>query len=97
MPSDEQLDISPIFNGLTRPALFFGVTIECFMLVGIISLCAFILSSNLLYALVFIPLHVCGWLCCKMDQDIFSILERRSTCGFSGNKEVWGGQSYEPF
>jgi type IV secretion system protein VirB3 len=91
------LTIHPVFNALTRPAMTGGVTFEFHGLNLILSVCAFIAFNNLLYGLIFVPLHVFGWCVCHHDPCFFSIYYKRlSYLPAMPNKSVWGVRSYEP-
>lgn len=93
----EQLTISPIFTGLTRPAMMMGVTLEYMSICAMAALCCFIMGDSPLYLSVYLPLHVFGWVLCKIDPNIFRILMKRADCVYAPNKKIWGCQSYEPF
>ncbi|WBV73025.1 VirB3 family type IV secretion system protein [Legionella pneumophila] len=49
-----------------------GVTFEYHMLNLIVSMCAFIGFSPL-YGIIFIPLHVFGWLVCRYDTHFYHL------------------------
>ena len=93
----DTLTISPIFTGLTRPAMVMGVTLEYMSICAMAALCLFILADSPLYLASYLPLHIFGWLLCKMDPNIFRILMKRADCSYSPNKKIWGCASYEPF
>ncbi|HAT1820904.1 TPA: VirB3 family type IV secretion system protein [Legionella pneumophila] len=90
------LEISPIFNALTRPAMIAGVTFEYHMLNLIVSMCVFIGLSPL-YGLIFIPLHVFGWLVCRYDTHFFTICAKRCLLPEAPNTSLWRVRAYEPF
>lgn len=89
--------MSPIFTGLTRPPMVMGVTLEYMSVCAMGALCLFILAGSPLYLVAYLPLHVVGWLACKVDPNIFRILMKRVDCAYSPNKKIWGCNSYEPF
>lgn len=92
-----ELTTHTLFGALTRPAMTAGVTLEYHGLNLIVSVCAFIAMGNLLYGLVFVPLHVFGWLACRHDARFFEILMKRIKLPSMPNKSYWGVRSYEPF
>lgn len=93
----QALAIHPLFNALTRPAMSGGVTLEFHGLNLMLSVCAFIALNNLLYGLIFIPLHAFGWCVCRNDPAFFSLLSKRiSHLPLMPNKPFWGVRCYEP-
>lgn len=99
MNSNEQtaLYVSPLYAGLTRPPMIMGVTLEYAGIMIICVMCLFILMDSPWYMLAYLPLHSIGWIACKFDQHIFSILHKRLCCLNVPNKHLWGCQSYEPY
>jgi type IV secretion system protein VirB3 len=93
----EGLDVSPIFLGLTRPLTLMGVTMEYVMVCGMIALSAFILSNSIAWILLYLPLHVMGWVGCKIDQHIFSVINKRCDVMVNPNRAIWGCNAYEAF
>ena len=94
---EEQLHISPIFTGLTRPPMVMGVTLDYMSISFMIAICGFIMAGNILYMVLYLPLHIFGWVACKIDHNIFRILFKKLECLNTPNKKIWGCQSYEPF
>lgn len=94
---DELLDIAPVFNALTRNAKFMGVDYDYFLISGLVVVLAFINSGNFLALLLFFPLHLIGWILCKIDPHIFKLLSVKATIGTIRNKSLWRCQSYEVF
>ena len=95
--SQDQLSVSPIFTGLTRPPMFLGVTLDYIGVSFIIALCVVMLLDNPLYIVLYLPLHIMGWFACKIDHNIFRLLMKRADCAYQPNKRLWGCNSYEPF
>lgn len=98
MSSETRLATHTVFGALTRPAMTMGVTFEYHGLNLMLSVCAFIIMGNLLYGLIFIPLHAFGWLVCQYDTHFFSIMYRRfSRLPAMPNQSIWGVRVYEPY
>jgi type IV secretion system protein VirB3 len=92
-----ELTINPIFGALTRPAMVGGVTFEYHMLNLMISMCVFIALSPV-YGLIFIPLHLFGWMVCWYDIHFFSIcVSRFLKLPQMPNSSIWKVRAYEPF
>ena len=94
---EESLDISPLFVGLTRPPMMFGVTMDYLGISIMVALCGFILFSSPLYLFLYIPLHVFGAIACAIDPNIFRLIIKNTECLNTPNKKIWGCQSYEPY
>lgn len=91
------LDTNIIFGALTRPAMTAGVTFEYHGLNLMVSVCAFIALGNLLYGLVFIPIHAFGWLVCRYDTHFFTLAYKRFfLLPRMPNQSIWGVRAYEP-
>jgi len=91
------LEINPIFGALTRPAMTAGVPFEYHGLNLMVSVALFILLSNLLYGLIFIPIHVFGWMVCRYDTQFFSVVSKSFFMPNIPNKSIWGVRAYEPY
>jgi len=94
---EELLLVNPLFVGLTRPPMMFGVTMDYLGISVMVSLCGFILFSSPLYLLIYLPLHVVGVIACLIDHNIFRLMFKKLNCLNVPNKRIWGCQSYEPY
>ncbi len=93
----EPLLCSPIFKGLTRQATLFGVDYHYVVFSGMGVFLLFINLHSLSALLLMLPLHGVGWILCKIDPHIFSILAVKARIGIVRNKSIWRCQSYAPF
>ena len=93
----EELLISPLFVGLTRPPMIMGITLDYVCLSFMVAVCAFIIANSIFYILLYVPFHIVGWIACKIDSNIFRIIFKKLSCQTVPNKSLWGCQSYEPF
>ena len=93
----EELRINPIFVGLTRPAMMMGITLDYLSVCFMIAVSAFIAANSIKYLLLYVPLHIFGWIACKVDHNIFRLLAKKMEFINVPNKKIWGCQSYEPF
>ncbi len=94
---EQALVISPLFVGLTRPAMLLGVTLDYLGIAIMLVLCGFILFSSPVCLLFYLPLHVFGVIALAIDHNIFKLLLKRMQCLNVPNKKHWGCQSYEPY
>lgn len=86
-----------LFLALTRPSMIMGVTMDAFFINIIVAFCIFILSKNVFFLLIWVPLHVICLLLCRMDKHIFSLLLGSVRLKKAANKKLWKGVSYEPY
>lgn len=92
-----EFEINPIFGALTRPAMTAGVTFEYHGINLMVSVASFIVLGNLLYGLIFIPIHVFGWMVCQYDNQFFSVALKGFFMPAMPNKNIWGVRAYEPY
>jgi len=92
----DELWVSPLYTALTRPAMVMGITLNYLALSVLFSLCSFILMNSIFYLALYLPLHVIGYIACLVDQDIFTILLKKTHCPRVYCFKIWGGQSYAP-
>ena len=89
----------PLFAGVTRPAMAMGVTYSALLINGMTTVELFLLTKNLLWMLVCIPIHGIFWLVCKNDARFFDLLflwGRTRGPGLLGNVQFWKANSYSP-
>lgn len=97
MSEDIKLTTHTIFGALTRPAMSAGVTFEYHGINLAVSVGTFIAAGNLLYGLMFIPLHAFGWLVCRYDMHFFTLMSKRFfKLPRIPNQSTWGVRAYEP-
>lgn len=90
----------PLFLGLTRPPLLLGVSYTFAALNGIVSLLAFVITSQFFYLLVLLPgLHLIGWfICLKEPRAIELLMAKTSKCSVCRNRMYHGGtNSYDVY
>jgi len=89
----------PLFAGVTRPAMAMGVTYSALLINGLTTVELFLLTKNLVWMLVCIPIHGIFWLVCKNDARFFDLLflwGRTRGPGLLGNVRFWKANSYSP-
>lgn len=93
----EDINVHIVFQALTRPAMILGVTVDYFMLLLITVLILFMQSKQPATLLLWVPLHVIGWVICKVDPFIFNVLLKKLDFIVVPNKKIWGCKTYAPF
>ncbi len=94
----DAITIHPLFVGLTRPPIRFGVTLNYLVFNGAVSLTIFVASLSLVTAsLIAFVLQLFGYICCLYDARIFDLLLGKLQCMNCKNRNYWQCNSYEPF
>ena len=86
-----------LFVGVTRPAMAFGVTYSALLVNGIVTIELFLLTRNLLWLLVCLPIHGLSWLLCASEPRFFDLVMlwgRTRGPGMLGNGRVWRANGY---
>jgi type IV secretion system protein VirB3 len=89
----------PLFVGVTRPPMRWGVTYAALLLNLVITMEFFLLTKNLLTLGLALPVHGLSALLCARDPRIFDLLllwARSHAPAVIANGRVWGAASYSP-
>ncbi|WP_375327079.1 VirB3 family type IV secretion system protein [Candidatus Tisiphia endosymbiont of Nemotelus uliginosus] len=90
-----RLTSDPLFVGLTRPAMIFGVSIKFFALNLIIAMTLFIQSNSIMNLFVAFVIHLIGYIICFKEPRFVEIfLNKSSKCSQCPNKSFYGANSY---
>jgi type IV secretion system protein VirB3 len=95
---DEPNEINDVcFLALTRPAMFLGVPMEAFAIVGIVTTVFYVGMGNVIYALFGVVFHFIARAIVWDDYNKFSVwFAWANTGGIQLNKDYWGGSSVSP-
>jgi len=89
-----------LFVGVTRPALALGVPYAALLLNAFVTLELFLVTRNLVWLLMCVPLHGLAWLVCLAEPRFFELLAVwavvRARAGF-GATRPWHAHSYGGF
>lgn len=87
----------PVFTSLTRPQMFAGVTYSFFVLNGVITTEAFLVTGHFSTLAIAIVVHLIGYAGCMREPRIFDLwLTRVSKTPRVRNWSRWGCNSYAP-
>ena len=94
-----QLSSDPLFVGLTRPSMIFGVSIQYAMLNLMVSVTIFIQESSVYIIFVAAVVHLIGYLLCFKEPRFMELylnlyLNYAGKCNQCPNKSYWGANSY---
>ena len=94
MPSD--LSTDPLFVGLTRPTLIFGVSIQFAMLNMIVSVVGFIQTTSFRIVFIAFVIHGIGYILCFKEPRFMELCTNKfSKCNNCPNKMYYGSNSYD--
>jgi type IV secretion system protein VirB3 len=97
---DGGVTADPLFVGATRPAMALGVPYAALLANAFVTLELFLVTRNLLWLLVAVPLHGLAWLVCLAEPRAFELLavwgQVRARAGFRGRRR-WRAVSYGAF
>ncbi len=86
-----------IFRALTQPQMFAGVTYSFFILNGVITTEAFLITRNFWTLLLAVGIHAVGYLACLNEPRIFDLwIARVSRCPRTPTWQLWRCNSYTP-
>jgi type IV secretion system protein VirB3 len=91
--------LDPLFVGVTRPAMALGVTYSGLLINGVMTVEMFLLTKNLLWLLIWFPVHGIFLLVCKNEPRFFDLLMlwgRTRGPGLMSNVRYWKANSYSP-
>ena len=89
------LNSDPLFVGLTRPTLIFGVSVQYAMVNMMVSIVYFIQTSSFKIIPVALAIHLLGYLLCFKEPRFMEIyINRANKCNQCPNKGYYGANSY---
>ena len=92
---DGRLNKDPLFVGLTRPTLIFGVSLPFAILNMIGSITYFIQTSSIKVLFVAVTVHLVGYILCFKEPLFLELFINKSgKCNKCGNKGYYGANSY---
>ena len=90
-----KLEADPLFVGLTRPTMIFGVSIQYAMLNMMISVTWYIQSSGIEIIFVAAVMHLIGYILCFKEPRFMELyLNKAGKCNQCANKSFHGANSY---
>ncbi|MDM0049754.1 type IV secretion system protein VirB3 [Variovorax sp. J22R115] len=100
MDRNQGIVADPLFVGMTRPSMVWGVTYSAMMFNVVLTTEAFILTKNLAWLLAFLPIHGVLYLVCLYEPRFFDLLQlwgrTRLPALLAGNLRHWRASSYSP-
>lgn len=94
----EDLVTTPVFVGLTRPAMALGIPMGMLIVEGLFGVSLFSLTGNPFMLLFIVPVHLLLMWITSKDLDLFSdfILWSSTKTGSTWGYKFWGAVSLAP-
>ena len=100
MHRNHGITADPLFVGMTRPSMVWGVTYSAMMFNIVVTIESFIVTKNLAWLLAFVPIHGVLYLVCLYEPRFFDLLQlwgrTRLPGALNGNLRFWRANSYSP-
>jgi type IV secretion system protein VirB3 len=88
---------TPIFKALTQPQMFAGVTYSFFVINGLVTTEAFLITRSFWALLIAVVVHAVGYLACLREPRIFDLwMTKVQRCARIRNWSLWRCNSYRP-
>ena len=85
----------PVHRALTRPQMFAGVTLNYFVINGVVTTEVFLITGSFWALLATIVMHGVGYFACLREPRIFDLwITKVSKCPRVKNYKRWGCNSY---
>lgn len=90
----------PLFVGMTRPPMVWGVTYSGLLVNLMLTMEVFIVTKNLLWLLSFVPIHGLLYMVCLYEPRFFDLFQlwgrTRAVALLGGNLRFWRASSHSP-
>ncbi len=91
------LQADPLFVGLTRPPMLFGVSYTFALLNSFFCMITYVMTSELKYFALMFPVHMIGYYLCSKEPLFLELYKiKAEKCSRSKNKFYHGANSYDP-
>ncbi len=98
MANTGSVSTDPLFVGLTRPTMIFGVNFKLFFMNFFVGLLSYINAPGLKVIFIAVTLHLISYILCFKEPLILDLyLKKGEKCTKCKNKSYHGANSYDPF
>lgn len=100
MSGSGRLQSDPLFQGLTRPTMIFGVSYMYFVINAVVSMITFINTQNFKLLLIVAPgVHLIGYLICLKEPRAIELFILKLSRGYKCINRGYHGytNSYDPY
>ncbi|MCE2992744.1 MAG: VirB3 family type IV secretion system protein [Alphaproteobacteria bacterium] len=97
MSDDNKVTTDPLFVGLTRPPMLFGVSYLFALFNGFVCMIGYIIATDFRFLMLMFPIHMLGYYLCAKEPLFIELFRIRATkCMKSRNRFYHGANSYDP-
>jgi type IV secretion system protein VirB3 len=90
------MNSDPLFVGLTRPSMIFGVSIQFAMLNIISASIGFVMASSFKIIPIAFLIHMVGYILCFKEPRFLELyMNKFQKCNKCPNKKYYGANSYK--
>ncbi|MDX2049878.1 MAG: VirB3 family type IV secretion system protein [Rickettsiaceae bacterium] len=90
-----ELERDPLFVGLTRPPMIFGVSMPFALLNGMLCISIFIYNSDVRVLFLAVILHLIGFILCFNEPRFIELnIMNMQKCSLCKNRTYYGANSY---
>jgi type IV secretion system protein VirB3 len=94
----EGLKMDPLFVGLTRPAMFLGVSYMFAVVNLMVGMMCYIILVKVKYLLMMLPIHLIGYVLCSREPLFIELFRvRAEKCSRCKNRFYHGANSYDQY
>lgn len=98
MENSGSVGTDPLFVGLTRATMIFGVNFKMFFMNFFVGLLSYINSPGVKVIVIAFALHLISYILCFKEPLILDLyLKKGEKCTRCKNKSYHGANSYDPF
>ncbi len=91
------LQADPLFVGLTRPPMLFGVSYTFALMNGFFSMITYVMTNDFKYLAAMFPIHLLGYKLCSKEPLFLELYKvKAEKCSRSKNRFYHGANSYDP-
>lgn len=98
MAGTGSLKSDPLFVGLTRPPMFFGVSYMFAMMNGMASMMYYIATTDFKFIIILIGVHMIAYVICFKEPLFLELfLIKSQKCSVCKNRFYYGANSYDVY
>lgn len=93
------IDVDTLYVGITRPPTIAGVPFQALLINGMVTMNVFLWTHNLLWLLLFAPIHGIFYLLCLRDPrafELWGLWGKAKTRAILNNVFYWHVETYSP-
>ena len=98
MAEETRMTDDPLFVGLTRPPMLFGVSYTFALMNGFICMITYVATTQFRYMAMMLPIHIIGYIICSKEPLFIELFKvKADKCSRCTNRIYHGANSYDPY